>query len=253
MKMSNIQINVNAITNNKVISESDVWAMSFYIRQTYERFTMMVVDGYLASETKFSNEELGYSYTAFFNPDNAEHLAFADTSLGRNLQLIRSAIAAEDPKSFILNDKIMSAGAFNGGMDDFLEETLVPCMPIQFLVSSGSMEVNIDLDSLHQLLIHYFAVIKLHFGSLDAAPQTDNSERHIWALGIDPELFSFREMTLLSGYKTERGVRNLASPSTPAHRRISIIKQGRLTLIEHQEAVRWLKSRKVGRTDVEGN
>jgi hypothetical protein len=248
--MSGIQINVNEITNNKVISESDVWAISFYIRQTYERFTMMVVDGYLSSETKFINEEYGYSYTAFFNPDDTEHLAFADTSLGRNLQLIRSAITAENPKSFILKNSVMSDGNLNGGMDDFLQETLVPCMPIQFLVSSGAMEVGIDLDALHRLLIHYFAVIKLHFGSIHAAPESNISHEHIWALGVDLELFSFREMTLLSGYKTERAVRNLASPSTPAHRQISIVKQGRLTLIEHQEAVRWLQSRKEGHSNI---
>jgi hypothetical protein len=63
-------------------------------------------------------------------------------------------------------------------------------------------------------------------------------------LGVHAEHFSFRELTLLSGYKTERGIRNLASPSTPAHRRIKVIKEGRRTLIEPSEAKRWLSANK---------
>jgi hypothetical protein len=253
--MSNIQLNVNEIKMNQMISESDVWELSFYIRQSYEFFNMMIVDGYLAAEEKFRSDDHGYLDTIRFQRDNAEHLAYANTSLGNNLQMMRCAIIADDPKSFILNQSLMSDGCLNGGMNDFLQETLVPCLPMQFLVSSSSIEVGIDTDLLHRLLIHFFAVIKLHFGSLELAPDSTLMDDKIAMLGVDFEYFSFREMTLLSGYKTERAVRNLASPSTPEHRRISIIKQGRLTQIEHKEVVRWLQlqSKTVERSNVGGS
>jgi hypothetical protein len=253
--MSNLQLVVNEIKSNKVINEIDVWEMSFYIRQSYEFFNMMVVDGYLASEEKFQSADQSYLNTICFERYNIEHLAYANTSLGRNLQMIRQIVIANDPKSFILNKEAISDGSLNGGMNDFLQETLIPCIPVQFLVSSSSIDIGIDIDALHRLLIHFFAVIKLHFGSLDLAPDSSFMHDQIATLGVDPTFFSFREMTLLAGYKTERAVRNLASPSTPDNRRISIVKKGRLTVIKHKEAVRWLlaQSNKIERSVIEAN
>ncbi|MDG2898169.1 hypothetical protein P7M61_27440, partial [Vibrio parahaemolyticus] len=75
-------------------------------------------------------------------------------------------------------------------------------------------------------------------------PETFFHCEHVESLGLDTELFSFRELTLLSGYQTERAVRNLASPSTPEHRKLAVVKKekGRSTFVTREETIRWLNS-----------
>jgi hypothetical protein len=109
---------------------------------------------------------------------------------------------------------------------------------------SCQMEIDMDSQKLYCLLQHYFAIVKLAFGSFENAPQIDLWWDKLPLLGVVYDHFTFRDLALLSGYKTERAVRNLASPSTPENRRISVIKNGRQTLITLDEVIRWLKANK---------
>jgi hypothetical protein len=231
----------NEIKNNRTITEQDVWELSFYIRQTYERTTMVVNDGYDASEGVFRSDDHGCLETISFKAEDPKHMKYADNSLGRNLQLMRQAIYHSDPKAFILDNRSMSKGLYTGGMNDYIEETVGPCIAVELLNMSCQMEIYMDSEMLYRLLLHYFAIVKLTFGGFENAPELDLWWDKILMLGVVHEHFTFRDLTLLSGYKTERAVRNLASPSTPENRRVSVIKIGRQTLITHDEVIRWLK------------
>jgi hypothetical protein len=218
--------------------------MSYYIRQTFERYSMMVTEGYIEAEFAFC-EEGDSTTTKTFDPSKEDHVSYADTHIGKNLQLIFEFIMLDKgEKKFV--EKHFSDGAYAGGMNDFLYETLPPCLLLQSLIRVGVMEVPFDSRPLDYLLIHFFAKLKLIYGSLDDSdcPELDLVLDHVSEMNIDYKMFSFRELTLLSGYKTERAVRNLASKSTPEHRQIKVIKNGRKTLIEHKEIIRWLESNK---------
>jgi hypothetical protein len=233
---------IHEIKNNKTITEQDIWELSFYIRQTYERTTMVVIDGYFASEDVFRSDDHGCLETISFNAADPKHMEFANNSLGQNLQLMRQATCHSDPKAFILANNSMSNGPYNGGMNDYLEETVGPCMAVDLLNMSCQMEIDMDSQMLYRLLLHYFAIVKLAFGGFDNAPDIYLWWDKLLMLGVVHEHFTFRDLTLLSGYKTERAVRNLASPSTPENRRVSVIKVGRQTLITRDEVLRWLKA-----------
>lgn len=232
----------NEIKNNRTITEQDVWELSFYIRQSYERTTMVVNEGYFASECLFRSDDDGCLETISFKAKDPKHMEYANNSLGKNLQLMRQAIYHSDPKTFILDNRSMSNGPYNGGMNDYLEETVGPCIAVELLNMSCQMEIQMDSQMLYRLLLHYFAIVKLTFDGFENAPEIDLWWDKLLMLGVVDEHFTFRDLTLLSGYKTERAVRNLASPSTPENRKISVIKVGRQTLITQGEVIRWLNA-----------
>ena len=242
--MSNLYLAINEIVNNEPLSKNKVIEMSFYIRQTFERYTMVINDGYQEAEAFFGIED-DPTTTKVFDPSNEEHLHYADTHLGKNLQLIFEFLKLTiDEKSFVKQH--FSDGAYSGGMNDFLYETLPPCLLLRNLILAGVMETYFDSNPLVNLLIHFFAKLKLIYGSLEDSdcPKLDLLLDHLSEMNIDDKMFSFRELTLLSGYKTERAVRNLASKSTPKHKQIKVIKNGNKTFIEHKEITRWLQSNK---------
>lgn len=237
-----MNIQINEITNNRKLSEMDVWRMSFYVTQTFERFALMNKEGYAVAEEMFA-EEVGNTVTTQFRPDCQEHLNFANVNLGRNLQLILKFIHLEGGEKNFIEDHLVFPYFYAGGLNDFLYETLPQCLTCDSLIAVGVMETYFDSSELHYLFIHFFAKLKLVYGSLDAddCPDLDLIEGHLYGMDIDDKRFSIRELTLLSGYKTERAIRNLASRSTPEHKRLKIVKDGRKTLIEYDEAVQWLK------------
>ena len=114
------------------------------------------------------------------------------------------------------------------------------------MMENGVLEIpcSFTLDRIPLLLVNFLAGLKLHYGSLEKAsgcPALDYHHESLFKLEVDYKLFSFRELTLLSGYKTERAIRNLASKSTASEKRLATVKQGRQTFVEHSEVVRWLK------------
>ena len=237
-----MNVRIKEITNNQQFSKMDVWRMSFYVIQTFDRFALMNREGYAVAEEAFA-EEVGDTVTTQFRAECKEHLDFANVNLGRNLQLILKFIQLDKGEKEFIEDKLVSPYFYSGGLNDFLHETLPQCLTCDSLISVGIMDTYFDSSTLHYLLIHFFAKLKLIYGSLDSddCPNLNMVEDHIYNMGIDDNRFSFRELTLLSGYKTERAIRNLASQSTPEHKRLKIVKEGRNTLIEYDEAVRWLK------------
>lgn len=239
--MFNIQI--EEIKANRPLTPTDVGKMTYYVRQTFQRYTLMIEQGYLAAEEMFQDPNNDTTFVKPFDPESDESIRYTDCVLGRNLELIRFFCwDASHPKAFIAESG-MAHGAASGGLNDFLFETLPPCLAYQTLAKSGVMETLYSGREIHWLLIHFFAKLKLVYGDLFGSdtPDLDMAELHLHALGIHPEHFSFRELTLLSGYKTERAIRNLASPSTPGHRRLEVIKEGRNTFIKASEARRWIK------------
>lgn len=235
---------VEEIKNNHALTQLDVKTMTYYIRQTFERYSLMVAKGYLVAEEAFQDPNGDTTFVKPFDPDCAESLLFANCALGRNLELMRwFCWEAQDPRAF-LEDSGVTDGFTSGGLNDFLFETVPPSMAFQSLADSGVMETLYGPEKVHWLLIHFFAKLKLVYGCLEDpnTPDMDMIHLHLDALGVHSEHFSFRELTVLSGYKTERAIRNLASPSTPKHRRLSVIKEGRHTFVEAGEARRWLKT-----------
>jgi hypothetical protein len=242
--MDIIKLNINEITNNQPITAMDVWELSYYVHQTYDRQLVLVRDGYLASEHEFRSDDEGYLGTIYFDKNNSEHLEYANTSLGRNMQKMLAMINAEDPLAYMSADKDMSDGWINPGMDDFIEETISPLLPAPYLDTLCMMESGLNSQLLYRLCIHFCATVKLAYEGIIDVPEFNSAFEIFSSLAIPIETISFRELTLLAGFKTERAIRNLASPSTPEHRRLKVIKEGRLTGIEINEAKRWLAANK---------
>ncbi|RDV23915.1 hypothetical protein DXV75_16740 [Alteromonas aestuariivivens] len=238
-------IKVSEITDNRPFVESDMTEMAFYVKQTFARYSKMIDSGYLVMEESFRQEN-DDTVTRQFDPNNEELLCYADSTLLTNLKDIYQFCFVETDKRKFFDAVAEGYGITMGGINDFLSETMSPCLCYQSLSENGVMEDYYDSSKIHRLFIAFFAQLKVVYGSLDeqlsSVPDMSHHLANIQALGVDLNHFSFREITMLSGYKTERAVRNLASPSTPAHRRISIIKEGRNTYVSHDEAVRWLSS-----------
>jgi hypothetical protein len=191
-------------------------------------------------------EEEGDTVTIQFNANNPEHIAYANVNIGKNLQLMLKFIELKEGELSFIEEYLVSPYCYSGGLDDFLYETLPQCLSCHWLIQAGVMETYYDTLAIQRLIIHFFAKLKLVYGSLESknCPEMSLTEGYFAELEIDESRFSFRELTLLSGYKTERAVRNLASPSTPQHKRIKVVKEGRKTFIENDEAIRWLKQNK---------
>lgn len=237
-------INVEEIKDNRILTRVDVQRITFHIRQTFERYTELVLNGYLSAESKFTDPNGDDLDAKPFYPEVERYLNYVECNLGRNLEIIRTfCFEAENPKSY-LEAAGVTDGYTSGGLNDFLYETLPPCLAFEGLLRSGVMEVPCKIEHVHWLLIHFFARLKLEYGSLSYGrlPDIDMVGDQIASLGIHESYFSFRELTLLGGYKTERAVRNLASPSTPEHRRLPIIKNGRSTFLTHEVVSAWLKN-----------
>jgi hypothetical protein len=243
--LSAFNIKIQEITNNRKLSEMDVWEMAFYVVQTFERFALMNREGYKVAERKFCDEEIDTTALIFVHGCQ-EHIDFANVNVGKNLQLMLKFLQLGAGEKEFINENFIPLFSYAGGLNDFLYETLPQCLACDSLISVGSMDTYFDSSPLHYLFIHFFAKLKLVYGSLVAkdCPESRSIEDHLYRLGVDDDRFSFRELTLLSGYKTERAIRNLASPSTPEHKRIKIVKEGRKTFIEHDEVVRWLRANK---------
>ena len=236
-------IQIEEIKDNRVLTKLDVQRITFHIRQTFERYTELVLNGYLSAESKFNDPNGDNLDAKPFYPDVERDQNYIDCNLGKNLEVMRQfCFETEQPKRF-LKDMGVTDGYTSGGLNDFLYETLPPCLAFEGLIRSGVMEVQCRIEHVHWLLIHFFARLKLEYGSLSYGnvPDLDMVTEQIEALGIHESYFSFRELTLLGGYKTERAVRNLASPSTPEHRRLPIIKKGRSTFVKHEVVSAWLK------------
>jgi hypothetical protein len=239
--------NVEEIKNNNPISKIDISEMAYYIRQTFERYSELVRSGYLSSEVEFSDPDGEDTEVNPFKPDSSESLAYAKTSLQSNLNIMHEFIYVAKNKMDYLHESGATDGHTCGGLNDFMFDVLSPCLAYQSLNEYGVMDTFYGSEKIHALLIHFFAALKLECGSLcqPDCPDLMFVDDHIGrGLNIDSNHFSFRELTLLSGYKTERAVRNLASPSTPANRRLRVIKVKRHTYVEHSEAKRWLAENK---------
>ncbi|MBM5002138.1 hypothetical protein HYO14_05320 [Vibrio parahaemolyticus] len=243
------KIQVNEITENPAFKEEDMTEMAFYIKQTLDRYLEGVNGGYLHAESLFKYTEGGSDMeVAPFQQENPEHIQYAQSSLQLNLlKVYKFCFAAEDKKSFLEQSSI-TKGVL-GGLNDFIADTVPPLLSYQSLAQNGIMEVPYDGNKIHRLMIAFFANLKLIYGSIDYGingyfPETFYHLEHIDSLGLDTENFSFRELTMLSGYQTERAVRNLASPSTPEHRKLTVVKKekGRSTFVTREEAIRWLNS-----------
>lgn len=237
-------VQVDEIKNNGALTERDVIKMSYYIKQTFERYSDLVKYGYLTMEERFTNPNGDQTEVKPFIDGCEDSIEYANSALQKNLEIMRKfCFDSEDPRSY-LESTGATDGTTSGGLDDFLFETLPPCLAFEGLLQSGTMETYYGPEHVHRLLIHFFARLKLVYGSLriEDAPDMGLSSHNIEALGVHEQHFSFRELTLLAGYKTERGVRNLASPSTPAHRRLKVIKDGKRTFIEHAVAKQWLQT-----------
>jgi hypothetical protein len=238
-------IRVKEITQNFPLKEVDIREMAFVVKQTFHRYLTLINAGYLEMEAHFLEEE-GDTVARQFDSTNPDIIRYADTSLYHELMRIYKFCFTDiDKEAFISADenKYMFNGLTMGGLFDFLSETMAPCLSYQSLDEHGILDDYYDGSKIHRLFIAFFAHLKLHFGSLeekDGCPDVYGHIEGLHALGIHLQHFSFRELTLLSGYKTERAVRNLASPSTPEHRRISVVKEGRNTYVTHSEALRWL-------------
>ena len=236
------KVQMREIFSNPVFTEKQIVEMAFYVKQTIHRYLEVVNCGYLQMEEQFAEEE-GDTVTKQFKYDVTEHVEYAQSSLLNNLlSIYEFCFVAKDKKAF-LQQHYMSDGYTMGGFND--AETMSPSLSYQALSENGVMDDYYDGDCIHRLFITFFATLKLIFGSLhekDGCPDMMHHECNIYSLGVHPEYFSFRELTLLSGYQTERAIRNLASPSTPEHRKLAVVKEGRLTFVTHQEAIRWLSS-----------
>lgn len=237
---------IEEITDNSALSSMDVQRMTYYIRQTFERYALMIAHGYLTAEEAFRDPQGDDTFVKPFDNESAEDRKYVDCKLGHNLELMRTFCWENVSPIEFLESHGITDGVTSGGFNDFLFETLPPCLAFQSLNEAGVMETLYGSKKALHLLIHFFAKLKMVYGRLDGdgIPPLDMVWDHLDSLGVHAEYFSFRELTLLSGYKTERGIRNLASPSTPAHRRIKVIKEGRRTLIEPSEAKRWLSANK---------
>lgn len=235
-------VNVNEIKNNRPLAPADIEVIAFLVRQTFERYTYMIVNGYLDAESRFRDPDGYILDLKRFDPNNEADREYADCRLKHNLEIIRYfCFDAADARAF-LEEKGVTNGYTSGGLNDFLFETIGPCLALENLLKSGVMEWGYDVNQIYWLLIHFFARLKLVYGSLEqgVAPDMDMVWELVELLGIHEHHFSFREITLLAGFKTERAVRNLASPSTPAHRRLAVIKDGRNTYVTHAVLREWL-------------
>ena len=194
-----MNIQINEITNNRKYSEMDVWRMSFYVVQTFDRFALMNKSGYAVAEEVFA-EESGDTVTTQFNEDCQAHLDFADVNLGKNLQLILKFIQLNGGEKQFIQDYLVAPYYYAGGLNDFLYETLPQCLTCHSLIAVGVMETYFEPNELHYLFIHFFAKLKLIYGALDAedCPEFDLVEEHIHNMDIDMTRFSLRELTLLS-------------------------------------------------------
>lgn len=243
------KIHVNEITENPAFKEEDIAEMAFYVKQTLHRYLEVANNGYLHAESLFKDPESGSDMdVAPFQPENTKHIQYADCSLhSRLLQMYEFCFIAEDKKSYL--EKSTIPQGVLGGLNDFIADTIPACLCYQSLLQNGIMEDYYDDNKIHRLLIAFFANLKLIYGSIDYGinghfPETFFHCEHVESLGLDTELFSFRELTLLSGYQTERAVRNLASPSTPEHRKLAVVKKekSRSTFVTREETIRWLNS-----------
>lgn len=237
-------IQVEELKNNRALTHGDILKMSFFIKQTFERYTALVKYGYVTMEDEFSDPNGDSTETRPFNLESDADVDYASCKLSKNLEIMRTfCFDAKNPREYLESTGVTD-GAYSGGLDDFLYETLPPCLAFDGLLKSGVMETYYGAEHVHHLLIHFFARLKLEYGSLhiEDAPDLGMSSDNILALGTHDRHFSFRELTLLAGFKTERSVRNLASPSTPEHRRLAVIKEKQRTLVEHHVAKKWLSS-----------
>ncbi|RIZ51542.1 hypothetical protein [Vibrio sp. PID23_8] len=73
------KINVKEITENPPITDSDLIEMAFYVKQTLERYSEMVNNGYDSAENKFEDEEIADMTTIQFNPNKNELVEYAQS------------------------------------------------------------------------------------------------------------------------------------------------------------------------------
>ena len=233
------------LKNNAKFSKQEVNEMVFYIQQTFDRYQTWVRGGYLAMEEKFI-EAQGGTIVVHYDAASTEHQKYIQTSFGSDLCRILEFIQSADKDKFIEENELFFNGSFMGGLNDSLSDIIAPCLSSKFMMENGVLEIpcSFTLDRIPLLLVNFLAGLKLHYGSLEKAsgcPALDYHHESLFKLEVDYKLFSFRELTLLSGYKTERAIRNLASKSTASEKRLATVKQGRQTFVEHSEVVRWLK------------
>jgi hypothetical protein len=78
--VSNFNLSINEIVNNNPLSNNNITEMSYYIRQTFERYSMMVTEGYIEAEFAFC-EEGDSTTTKTFDPSKEDHVSYADTHI----------------------------------------------------------------------------------------------------------------------------------------------------------------------------
>lgn len=247
--MAKITSITEEVINHRPFTLGEADEFTFYIRQTIDRYASLATWGYLITEEEFKHDDFESTFAVKeFNPSLAEHVKYVECSLGSNLRMMVKFINSENKESFITANETHFNGITMGGLDDFNAETMPLIISAIFMMENGVLEMpfSYKFNRMALLPIHFYAELKLHFGSFDTegCPSLDNSFDLLHALEIHPDLFSFRELTLLAGYKTERSIRNLASKPQSDPRYIRTTKQGRKTYIEHSEAVRWLNAHK---------
>jgi len=244
-----MQLITSEIKDNQPLSKKDMFEMAFYVNQTFDRYQKSNYAGFFEAEQAFkeySEDSQDDTVTEQFRMENEGHMRVANNSLGQNIMSMFEFIYKEQKTHALFcseEPELPFEGGCYGGINDFLLGTISSLMLYQPMMLNGGMETYYGANKINLLVTHFFALIKLVYGSFDdeRCPDMSTCENIIYQVIPHNEHFSFRELTLLSGYKTERAVRNLASPSTPEQRRLKTIKVGGKTFVTYKEAVRWLK------------
>ncbi|MGR5452109.1 hypothetical protein ACP3VZ_03870 [Vibrio sp. PNB22_2_2] len=238
------------LSGSKVITEIDILELCFNVKLSYE-FQIEVINKGLKSANYNSKlvdiaSEEDDSFIKF-DASNREHLSYAkDTSLYQRLYFmwIYCSSSTKAGRNALLLQQIeykQSGKNLWGFFEDISCEIFPIILSVFQFRCNTTMTTHLDeFNTFNYLVIKFFALIKLdNGGEFHGSTMT---HQYLSLFGIHHTFFNFRELTLLSGYQSERAARNLANASTPKHKRIQVEKCGRMTYISRREILRWLSA-----------
>jgi hypothetical protein len=164
----------------------------------------MIAHGYLTAEEAFRDPQGDDTFVKPFDNGSAEDRKYVDCKLGYNLEVMRKFCWENVSPIEFLESHGVTDGVTSGGFNDFLFETLPPCLAFQSLVDAGVMETLYGPEKALRLVIHFLAKLKMVYGRLDGdgVPPLDMVWEHLNSLGVHAEHFSFRAIKQNAEFET---------------------------------------------------
>jgi hypothetical protein len=216
------------ITNLKYkpLSSFDKDKISFNVIMGLKRPYFVAEVGYVASEIEFGQVDYDPYMAIEYDPNNVEHVELVNSSSTRRCIEVLHLFAEDLSLDAQQNEFLNKGYNFIGETGDFLVEALYPLAV--YIYAKEAMQMNEYMtdygDSSEVLRLLIFKFLTRYNMVYEEFPCFDFGLNE--NLGISYEGFSFKQLTIMLGFETERTARGLALESTPEGKRITVFKSG---------------------------